>query len=176
MTVVARLEPGRRNHANVIVDAVRAVDPQQPVFVVRMMDDWVSRSAAEPRFSLLLLGLFAGLSVVLTAVGVYGVVASMVTRRTRELGIRLALGGQPATLLRLVLGRSLSITGAGLLAGLAAGLVVSTVLSATFADARAFDPLVLLIVAVLVPTVSMIASYLPARRAMRVDPVEALRL
>jgi ABC-type antimicrobial peptide transport system permease subunit len=176
MTVVARLEPWRRNGASAVVDAIRTVDPQQPAFVVRMMDEWVTRSVAQPRFSLMLLSLFAGLSVLLAAVGVYGVMASMVARRTRELGIRLALGGQPASLLQLVLRRSLSITAVGLLAGLVGGLVASAALGATFVDAQALDPLVFVVVMALVLTVSVIASYVPARRAMRVDPVEALRL
>jgi putative ABC transport system permease protein len=173
MTIVARLERGAS--ATAIAEGVRAVDPQQPVFATRMMEDWLARSVAEPRFNLLLLGLFAVLGVTLAAVGIYGVMAFTVSRRTRELGIRLALGAEPSALLTLVLGRGLMMAGAGVISGLAAGLAASVLLRTMFHGAQILDPLVLAVVSGLVIAVSLLASYIPARRAMLIDPVEALR-
>ena len=173
MTIVARLEPGAA--ASVIDDGVAAVEPHQPLFDVRMMEDWVDRLVAAPRFNLLLLGLFAVLGVTLAAVGVYGVMAFTVSRRTRELGIRIALGAEPSALLRLVLGRSVLMAVAGVVAGLAAGLGTALLLRTMFHGVQILDPLVLATVSALVVGVSLLASYIPARRAMRIDPLEALR-
>ena len=136
---------------------------------------WVDRSVAAPRFDLLLLGLFAVLGVTLAAVGVYGVMAFTVSRRTRELGIRIALGAEPSALLRLVLGRSVLMAVAGVVAGLAAGLGTALLLRTMFHGVQILDPLVLATVSALVVGVSLLASYIPARRAMRIDPLDALR-
>jgi len=174
MTVVARLQPGVRN-SRVIADAIRRVEPSQPAFAVRSMSDWVERGLARPRFGVALLALFAGLATVLAGVGIYGVMAFVVTLRTREIGVRLALGAQPGSLLRMVLRHSLTLAGVGLAAGIAAGMAMAKALEATFAGARAFDLSVGGSVAAVVLTVAIAAAYLPARRAMRVDPVEALR-
>ena len=145
------------------------------MFDVRMMEDWVDRSVAAPRFNLLLLGLFAVLGVTLAAVGVYGVMAFTVSRRTRELGIRIALGAEPSALLRLVLGRSVLMAVAGVVAGLGAGLGTALLLRTMFHGVQILYPLVLATVSALVVGVSLLASYIPARRAMRIDPLEALR-
>jgi putative ABC transport system permease protein len=173
MSIVARLEPGAG--ASVIADAIRAVEPHQPIFAVHMMEDWVFRSVAASRFNLLLLGLFAVLGILLAAVGVYGVMAFTVSRRTRELGIRVALGAEPTALLTLVLGRSLLMAAAGVLVGLAAGLGTTLLLRTMFHGVQILDPIVFATVSVLVLTVAVLASYAPARRAMRIDPLEALR-
>ncbi len=175
LTVVARLEPSRQDGARVIADAVRAVDPSQPVFAPRMMDDWVARSVAEPRFNLTLLSLFAVLAIALTAVGIYGVMSAMVTRRTRELGVRLALGAGPGTLLALVIRDGVFITGVGLTTGLVASAIASAVMGALRMGTRAIDPVMIGTVVAVVLGVALLACYVPARRAMRVDPVIALR-
>ena len=140
-----------------------------------MMDEWLARSVAEPRFNLVMLSVFGGLAIALAAVGIYGVMAFAVSRRTRELGIRMALGARPQSLLRLVLGRSLSMTAVGVAAGLAAGLAAALTLKSTFYGARVLDPIVLAAVPVVVLSIALLASYVPARRAMQVDPIEALR-
>ncbi len=169
MTIVARLEPGAA--ASVIADGVAAVEPHQPMFDVRMMEDWVDRSVAAPRFNLLLLGLFAVLGVTLAAVGVYGVMAFTVSRRTRELGIRIALGAEPSALLRLVLGRSVLMAVAGVVAGLAAGLGTALLLRTMFHGVQILDPLVLATVSALVVGVLQL---LPVRALQ--DEAEAVEL
>jgi putative ABC transport system permease protein len=175
MTLVARMQPGSTRGLAAIAEAVRRVDPQQPLFATRTMEDWMSRTVAAPRFNLVLLTLFATFAIALAAVGVYGVMAFTVTRRTRELGIRLALGARPASLMQLVLRHSLTLAGAGVAAGLSAGLVAATAIESQFYGARVFDPLVIVLVPAIVLGVALLASYLPARRAMHVDPVVALR-
>ncbi len=175
VTIVARLAAGVPHGATVIGEGVRAVDSAQPVFSARMMDEWLARSVAEPRFNLVMLSVFGGLAIALAAVGIYGVMAFAVSRRTRELGIRVALGARPQSLLRLVLGRSLSMTAVGVAAGLAAGLAAALTLKSTFYGARVLDPIVLAAVPVVVLSIALLASYVPARRAMQVDPIEALR-
>jgi putative ABC transport system permease protein len=175
LTVVAHLEPSRQDSSRLIAEAVRAVDPSQPVYAQLMMDDWIARSVAEPRFNLTLLSLFAALAIALTAVGVYGVMSGMVTRRTRELGVRLALGARPGALLTLVFRDGAVITGTGLAIGLFASAIASAVMGAWLVGARILDPLMIGAVILVVLGVALLACYIPARRAMRVDPVQALR-
>lgn len=175
LTVVARLEPSGPSDPRLIAEAVRAVDNSQPVFAQLTMDDWVARSVAEPRFNLTLLTLFALLAIALTAVGIYGVMTAMVTRRTRELGVRLALGARPATLLRVVLRHGAFITGVGLMIGLVASRIASAFMGAVLLGARAIDPVMIVSVTGIVLGVALLACFVPARRAMRVDPIVALR-
>ena len=175
MTLLARLDAGADAGPEVIAGAVRAVDVEQPTWSPRTMEQWLSRTVAEPRFNLLLLSIFGTLAILLAAVGVYGVMAFGVSRRTRELGIRVALGAQPSSLMRVVLREGAILAGAGIVLGGAAGLLVGRSLSAAFHDIRLADPLVLTAVPLLVLAVAMLASYIPARRAMRIDPVVALR-
>ena len=174
MTLLARLGNGAAG-PEIIAAAVRAVDIEQPTWAPRTMEQWLSRTVSEPRFNLLLLSIFGTLAVLLAAVGVYGVMAFGVSRRTRELGIRVALGAQPASLMRVVLREGAMLAGAGIVLGGAAGLLVGRSLSVAFHDIRLADPLVLTAVPLLVLAVAMLASYVPARRAMRIDPVVALR-
>jgi putative ABC transport system permease protein len=175
MTLVARLDPGNARGPQTIADAVRAVDIQQPTWSPGMMDDWLGRSVAQPRFNLVLLSIFAVLAILLAAVGVYGVMAFAVSRRTRELGIRLALGAQRGSLLRFVLSEAAWLAGAGILLGSAGALAAGQYLRTLFHDLQLSDPLVLTAVPAGVFAVALLASYLPARRAMTVDPVQALR-
>jgi ABC-type antimicrobial peptide transport system permease subunit len=139
------------------------------------MDEWRRRSVAEPRFSLVLLVGFAAFAVLLAAVGVYGVLAFSVARRTRELGIRLALGARPGGVLRLVLREAAVLSGLGIALGAGAGIAAAGMLRAIFAEVRMTDPAVLAGVPAIVLLVAIAAALLPARRAMRVDPVQALR-
>jgi predicted permease len=176
MTLVARLTPGDERGVKVIADAVRAVDPEQPIWSARTMDDWRARSVAEPRFSLLLLGTFAALAIVLSAVGVYGVMAFNVSLRSRELGIRAALGARPSSLLRAVLIHATGLTAIGIGIGVFAAMAAGRLLSPVFHDVRVGDPAVLAGVPAAVLAISLLASFVPAWRAMRADPVVVMRV
>jgi len=130
---------------------------------------------AQRRFLLLLAGVFAGAALLLAAVGIYGLVAQSVTRRTQEIGIRLALGAQRSDVLRLVLGEGARLAAIGLLIGAALSFAATRLISSLLFGVTATDPLTFLVVAVILAAVALLASYIPARRAMRLDPTEALR-
>ena len=140
------------------------------------MVDVVSRSVFLPRISMLLLGAFALTALLLAVVGIYGVVSYSVTQRTRELGVRMALGAAAADTLRLVLGRSLRLVAAGTACGLVASLAVTRVMSGLLYDVSPLDPVVFVAVSLLLAGAGLVASLVPARRATRVDPIEALRI
>ena len=175
MTLLARLGDGVSGGPELIAGSVRAVDVEQPTWSPRTMEEWLARTVSEPRFNLLLLSIFGGLAVLLAGIGIYGVMAFGVSRRTRELGIRVALGAQPASLMRAVLREGAMLTGMGLLLGGAAGLLAGRSLAVIFHDVRLADPVVLTVIPLFVLAVATVASYVPARRAMRIDPVIALR-
>ena len=175
MTLAVRLASGDERGVKVIADAVRAVDPEQPIWSPRTMEDWRSRSVAEPRFSLLLLGTFAALAIVLAAVGIYGVMAFSVNLRSRELGIRAALGARPSSLMQQVLLQATVLSVVGIFIGLSAAVATGRLLAPIFHDVRVADPQVLTGVPAAVLTISLLASFVPACRAMRTNPVEAMR-
>ena len=139
------------------------------------METDASENVATPRFRTLLLGVFAGLAVLLAMAGVYGVMAYAVSQRTNEIGVRIALGASTGSLFRLVLGRGLVIAGLGLALGLTAAAAGTRLLTTMLFQVHPNDPLVYLAVAVLLGVVALLACYIPARRAMRVDPMIALR-
>jgi len=155
--------------------AVWSVDPTLPVTRVQTMNQAKSASTASQQFTLLLVGTFAALALILAAVGLYGVTAYNVSQRTRELGIRVALGARRATLLRLVLAHGAKLTLIGLAIGMAAALALTQVMSTLLFGVGVRDPMTFVGVAVLLLAVSLVASFVPARRATRVDPVIALR-
>jgi putative ABC transport system permease protein len=133
-------------------------------------------ATAQEQFNLLLVGVFALLALVLAAVGLYGVTSYAVAQRTHELGIRLALGAQPTDVLRIVLGQGARLVVAGLAVGTAASLALTRLMTGLLFGIGARDPLTFAGVGVLLALVSLVACYIPARRAMRVDPVVALRM
>jgi ABC-type antimicrobial peptide transport system permease subunit len=139
------------------------------------MDDVVETAVARPRFMTILLGLFAGLALLLAAVGTYGVLSYLVTERRQEIGIRMALGADRARILRLVLLRGLALSGIGLVLGLGAALGVSRVLSALLYGVAPTDPRTLVGVSVVIAAVACVACVIPAWRATRVDPLVVLR-
>jgi predicted permease len=161
--------------AQVVRSAVWAIDGTLPVTRVQSMDHVRSTATAREQFTLLLVALFAALALVLAAVGLYGVVAYTVAQRTRELGIRVALGAKPADVVRLVLGLGGRLVLGGLALGTAAALALSQLMSTMLFGIGARDPLTFAAVALLLAAVSMIACYIPARRAMHVDPAITLR-
>jgi putative ABC transport system permease protein len=154
---------------------VRAVDPDQPTYGVRTMEEIVSYATASRRFSTQLLGAFAVLALGLAAVGIYGVMAFMVGQRTREIGIRIALGASPRSVVRLVLGQALTLAAAGVIAGAAAALLATRLLSGLLFEVRATDPGTYATIAMLLGATAAIAAWRPARRAASVDPISALR-
>jgi putative ABC transport system permease protein len=154
---------------------VQAIDPTQPISRVRTMDDVVKTSIGAPRFRTILFAIFAGLAVTLAVVGIYGVTAYSVTQRTREIGIRMAMGAKAGDIRELVVLGGLRLTVLGVLIGIAGALVATRLLTTLLFETKATDPLTFVVVSLLLAAVTAIACYLPARRAARVDPVVALR-
>jgi putative ABC transport system permease protein len=175
MTLVIRTDGDPTALAPAVQREIRAVDPNQPVSDVRTMDrvmsEWVSRS----RFNTLLLGLFAALATLLSAVGIFGVMNYSVALRTREIGLRLAVGAQPRQVLMLILKQGLLLTIFGVVVGLAAAFALTRLLSGLLFGVAAVDPTTFTTISLLLVVVSLLACYLPARRAMRIDPLQALR-
>jgi putative ABC transport system permease protein len=139
------------------------------------MDTVLAQSLAQPRLASLLLGIFAGLALLLAAVGIYGVITYNVGQRTREIGIRMALGAQNSNVLGLVLKHGMSLGLIGLGIGLASSLALTRFLKGLLFSVSPTDPLTLLVVAILLAFAAFVACYVPARRAMAVDPIVALR-
>ncbi len=173
--LVARTAIDPRRLERAVRDAFLSVDKTQPVFHVQPMETYVAVSLAERTFTLALLGLFGGLALVLAAVGIYGVVSYTVTLRTREVGIRMALGAERRDVLAMVLWQGMKLIGAGLAAGFAASLVLTRFLASLLFEVRPTDLATSGAVALVLAAVALVAGYLPAWRASRVDPMVALR-
>src|SRR2546423_316910 len=176
MALVVRTASDPKAFIESIRREILTIDPEQPIYDVSSMVDVVSRSVFLPRISMLLLGAFALTALLLAVVGIYGVVSYSVTQRTRELGVRMALGAAAGDTLRLVLGRSLRLVAAGTICGLVASFAVTRVMSGLLYDVSPLDPLVFGGVSVLLAAAGLVASLVPARRATRVDPIVALRI
>jgi ABC-type antimicrobial peptide transport system permease subunit len=155
--------------------AVRGLHPQAPVTEVRRMAELRRATTTRQRGAGAALGLFGLLALVLAAVGLYGVLAFVVGERTREFGVRLALGARPSDILGQVLGRGAALVGAGLAGGLAGAFVLGRVLASLLYGMTARDPATFATVVAVLAGVALAAGYLPARRAARVDPATALR-
>jgi putative ABC transport system permease protein len=175
MTLVVRTDGDPTAIAPAIQREIRALDPNQPVSDVRTMNQVMSEWVARSRFNTLLLGLFAGLATLLAAVGIFGVMNYSVALRTRELGLRLAVGAQPRQVLLLVLRQGLLLTAVGVLLGLAAAIALTRLLSGLLFGVAAVDVTTFSSISLFLVIVSLLACYLPARRAMRIDPLSALR-
>jgi predicted permease len=160
-------------------DAVRAevqrVDPSIPVFNVRTMDSIVSAFLAERRFALELLGIFAGVALLLASVGIYGVMAYTFSRRTNEIGVRIAMGAQRSDILRMAFAESSVVIAIGVFAGLAGSLALTRFLQSMLFEVKPSDPATFASIALLLAVVTLLACFIPARRATRVDPLTALR-
>ena len=175
MTLVLRTDAGVTTLAPRLRDAVASVDPTVPVKAVRPLVDLVSASAARARFTMLLLATFAAVALVLGAVGVYGVVAYAVARRTREIGVRMALGARASDVLAMVLREGGTLTAVGVALGIAGALAASRVLAGFLFGVTPTDLAVFVSVPAVLGAVALGACVIPARRAARVDPVTAIR-
>jgi predicted permease len=150
------------------------IDKDQPVSDIRSMEEIVSRAVARQRFSTMLLGIFATLALVLAAVGIYGVMSYSVAQRTREIGIRMALGAQRSDVLKMTVGQGLRLVIMGVAIGLAAAFVLTRVMASLLFGVSATDPITFIIISLVLMAVALIASYIPALRATKVDPMVAL--
>jgi predicted permease len=175
LTLLVRTAGDPLELAGPVRDAVRELDPALPILSIRTMDDLVDRSVARPRFILTLLGLFALVALALGAIGIYGVLAQTVAHRTNEIGIRRALGAGVGEVQAMVVAQGMKLVGVGIILGLGASLALSRVLRGFLFEVSTTDPWTYGVVALGVAVVAAFATFLPARRATRIDPVEALR-
>ncbi len=175
LTLAVRTAADPRGLIPAVRHQVGGTVQDQPAYNVQTMDEMIARSVAERRFALLLLSIFASTALILAAVGVYGVMSYSVTRRTQELGVRMALGATSSNVLNLVVKEGMTVALVGMAAGVAAALGLARLMSSLLYGVRPADPFTLATVALALAAVSWLATYFPARRATRVDPVVALR-
>jgi predicted permease len=176
MSLVVRTSVSNPNTlTNSIRKELAAMDATIPLTSVCVFDEYISRSLALPRFNTLLLSIFAGTALVLTAIGIYGVLAYSVAQRTSEIGIRIALGAGKSSIFRLIVGQAMTLVGISLVLGLAGAFAATRLLSSLLFGVGAADPGTFAGIVLLVSVVAFVAAWLPARRATRVDPIIALR-
>jgi predicted permease len=175
MNVVLRSSLPLESLAPRIRQIVQEMDPSLPVVRLRTLDEVFSESVARPRFLAQLLGIFAALALGLAAIGTYGILAYTVSRRRKEIGIHMALGATRTTVLRMIMGRGLRLTAAGLVAGTIAAVLCTRLLQTQLFDVKPTDPVTMLAVAGFITLVAGVACYVPASRATRVDPMIVLR-
>jgi putative ABC transport system permease protein len=175
MTLVIRTKGDAAGIASAARQVIQTLDPEQPVADVRTMENLLADSVARARFSTLLLTIFAVVALVLAAVGIYGVMSYAVTQRTHEIGIRMALGAQSGDVLRLVVKKGLTLTVCGVGIGLAAAFALTQIMASLLYKVSATDPVTFVAIPLVLAPVALLASYVPARRAAKVDPMIALR-
>lgn len=175
MTLVLRTSSNPAELRYSAREAVWTIDRNQPVYNINKLEDVLSKSFSQRRFNMLLLSLFAGIAMILAATGVYSVMVNSVNQRTRELGIRMALGAQQSHILKLIVGQAVVLILSGVGVGLTAAFALMHILSALLYGVNAIDPAVFLCITLLLSAVALIASYLPARKASKVDPMITLR-
>jgi putative ABC transport system permease protein len=151
------------------------MDPGIPLTSVRVFDEYISRSLARPRFNALLLSIFAGTALVLTAIGIYGVIAYSVAQRTNEIGIRIALGAAQSNIFRLIVGQAMMLVAISIMFGLAGAFAATRLLSSLLYGVSTRDPITFVSIVLIIALVAFLAAWLPARRASRIDPIQALR-
>jgi putative ABC transport system permease protein len=175
MIAVVKTNSEPRSFIPAVTKEVAAMDPDVPLFAVKSMEEYMSASVAAPRFSTTLLAIFAGVALVLTIVGLYGVMSYSVAQRTNEIGIRLALGAQSRDVLMMVVKQGSMLILLGLVIGLAGAYALTRLIESLLFGVTPKDPFTFAAVAVLLAVVALMACYIPAWRATKVDPLEALR-
>jgi len=175
MTVVVRTSSDPVSMIPAIRGQVFAIDKDQPVFDIMTMDQRLTKSVASSRFVMLLLGSFSVLALGLAAVGLYGAMSYLVTQRTQEIGLRMALGASRTDVFKLVVGKGMSLALIGIAIGLVASLALTRVMRSLLFEVTPTDVLTFVIVPVVLLTVTLLACYIPARRATNVDPLTSLR-
>jgi putative ABC transport system permease protein len=175
MAVAVRTSGKPERYVNLLRDAVHSVDPELPLSNARSMDELIEQSVGQRRLSMMLLSLFSGIALLLASIGIYGVMSYSVTQRSRELGVRIALGADRGDVLRLVLRQGMSLALIGIGIGLGAALLLTRLIQNQLFGVRASDPLTFVGVALLLGLTALAANLLPALRAMRVDPAVVLR-
>ena len=173
MGIVVRTDPPPTSLLPVVRQKVRDLDAALPMSSVRTMDEWVSNNAAQPRLNAILLGVFACVAMLIAAIGIYGVLAYSVNQRTREIGLRMALGAPRGQVLRLIVREGMTVGAVGIGAGVAGALALSRVLASLVFDVPVRDPLTYSLVAAVLALVAFAACVIPARKASRVDPMVA---
>jgi putative ABC transport system permease protein len=151
------------------------VDPSLPITDVRVFDEYRAGSLAGARFTALLLSIFGAVALILTSVGIYGVIAYSVSQRTNEIGIRIALGAAQSNIFRLVVGQAMLLVAISIAIGLLGAFTATRFLSSLLYGVGAWDPITFVSIATLIAAVAVLACWLPARRAARINPIEALR-
>jgi putative ABC transport system permease protein len=174
-TLVIRTAGDPQAVASGVRQVLSSMDPTAPLYEVRPMDDYLALDLGRARFQTALLGFFAGVALLLTAVGLYGVIAFAVAQRTHEIGIRVALGASRSDVLRMVLTRGIALTLAGIAIGVFSAAALSRLVQSLLYETPPLEPLTYCVVCAILSSVALLASYVPARRAMRVDPMVALR-
>jgi putative ABC transport system permease protein len=175
-TILLRTETSNpATMANTLRAELAHVDPNLPLTAVRVFDEYRAGSLAGPRFNALLLSIFATVALLLTAVGIYGVIAYSVSQRTGEIGIRMALGALPSSIFRLVVGKAMMLVAVSIGIGFLGALACARLMTSLLYGVGAWDPPTFILIAALIAAVAFLASWLPARRASRVDPIQALR-
>jgi ABC-type antimicrobial peptide transport system permease subunit len=161
--------------AEAVRQAVWKIDSDQPRWKIRTVEFLLDQRVADRRFLMALMGIFASLALVLTVIGLYGVISYMVNQRTQEIGIRMALGAQASNILRMVLRQGMTLVVTGVALGLAAAWILTRLMARLLYGISATDPLTFTSIALLLTLVALLACYFPARRATKVDPMVALR-
>jgi predicted permease len=175
MSLVIRSAAGQAAPVQTVREVVTRLDPSVPITNVRTMDEALARDMARTSFTMLILGVAATVALTLGAVGLFGVVSYVVGRRTREIGVRVAVGARAEDIRAMVLGQGLRVSAAGVAIGLAAAFGLTRLMGAVLYEVRATDPVTFVLGPVVLVAVALLATWLPARRASRVDPVVALR-
>jgi putative ABC transport system permease protein len=175
MTLAIRTASEPMSIVGTVRDTVKSMDPDQPVYRIQSMNELMARALSPARFTLLLLMVFAGVAATLAVVGIYGVMSHAVTERTHEIGVRMALGAQVSDVLKMIVGQGIKLVSVGLASGLLAAFLLTRLLQTLLYDVSATDTATFVVITVMLAAVALVACFVPARRAARVDPMVALR-